>query len=191
MPYAAKNLPHEQRRQIERMLLQGLSCRQIARELSIHPTLVSAVRQGIANLSPAEARRRVQGGGEPAQETAIVPATQQPATALSVRPKRDKARAALREYQRLLRRKLPLKDRATALAQLAKKWKTQPAVAMKALEQIDKIEGFTQQVKDAGGPPLPAAMFVLPPGSTSAVAIRVQTQEPLPPEPQSEPDPAA
>jgi len=157
MPRSVDSIPQAVRAKIERMLQEGKNGKDIAKKLKIDPRIVSMVRQH--NIKTEEARMMPQpelAGVVPAAPGALAP----PSDSAPGYKRRDREKARLKEYRRHLQKHLPIAERAKVIGGLARKWNVAPFIAIRAVEQADRIDGFGQQIKEQG-PQAPGPMFVI------------------------------
>ncbi len=93
--------------------------------------------------------------------------------AKEIRPDVKEAESKLEEYQRLLSKKLPVKDRVELYDRIARKAESNPFAAMRALERADELDGI-QTAKDrreTEAPQVQQPVFIMP--STANVQVNV------------------
>jgi transposase len=84
--------------------------------------------------------------------------------AKEIKPDVAEVDAKLTEYQTLLRKRLPIKDRVELYDKIARKADSNPFAAMRALERADELDGIItakDQAREQESAPQ-QAMFVLP-----------------------------
>lgn len=83
------------------------------------------------------------------------------------------AEEALERYLRLAETHLPVERRLQLYAFIARRVKTNPFAAQKALERIDALTGIVtmKERKEAEAKAPPGPMFILPPGTRVAVTV--------------------
>jgi transcriptional antiterminator len=101
--------------------------------------------------------------------------------AREIKPDVEEAIAKLEEYQTLLNKHLPIKNRVEIYTQIAKKADSNPYAAMKALERADELDGILTAKDEIKRPSQESAehrpMFILPPGT--AISVSVKPYEPV------------
>jgi hypothetical protein len=100
--------------------------------------------------------------------------------AKSIKPAMAEIKDLLTEYQRLLRKCLPIEDRVELYEQIARKAKTNPFAAMRALERVDELDGILTAKDEIGRPQEDARehrpIFQLPPDTKVQIRIVPEPQ---------------
>ena len=94
--------------------------------------------------------------------------------AKEIQPSVKEVEGKLEEYQRLLGKKLPIRDRVELYDRIARKAESNPFAAMRALERADDLDGILT-AKDRSREPEPAKepqpIFVMPPNTSVQVNL--------------------
>jgi len=92
--------------------------------------------------------------------------------AREIRPDLAEIDARLEEYGRLVRERLPIRDRVELYGRIARKADHNPFAAMRALERVDDLDGVLtakDRQKERREESSPAPLFILPSGSTISI----------------------
>ena len=111
--------------------------------------------------------------------------------AKEIRPELEEVTGLLAEYQTLLRKRMPIRERVELYDKIARKVDRNPFAAMRALERIDDLDGILpakdRARRDQESPQEPQPMFVLPAGAQVCVNVirvsprrKAQTTDPGP-----------
>jgi hypothetical protein len=95
--------------------------------------------------------------------------------AAEIKPAVQDVQGKLEEYGRLLKKRLPIRERVELYDKIARKVDRNPFAAMRALERIDDLDGILAAKDRARGdlesPDEPQPMFVLPAGANVQVNV--------------------
>jgi len=100
--------------------------------------------------------------------------------AAAIKPDVQEVEGKLELYGRLLRKKLPIKDRVELYDRIARKAESDPFAAMRALERADELDGILtakDKSREAETPRPQQPMFIMPPGANVQVNVWNRPEE--------------
>jgi hypothetical protein len=103
--------------------------------------------------------------------------------AKEIKPDADEALSKLEEYQTLLNKHLPIKNRVELITKIAKKADSNPFAAMRALERADDLDGIITARDESRRPSQDSGetrpMFILPAGTHINVTVNpIESEKP-------------
>jgi hypothetical protein len=156
-----ESIPKDKLKKIHKLLEQEKTVGQIAKAVKMDHRWVGVIRKAWLEAK----------NPQPAQ-----PEVQAQAPALGTAVKREGS-PLVGKLRKALRRALPLEERVKILVRLARSPKD--AVAMRALERIDQIEGVDAALKDGKLDPHQGPLFSFPPGTQiDMTPITVEEEKP-------------